>query len=144
MSQIQNDPLASIAAARRLHDAGLRWHPSDGDRFHIPDRGFGDQVWTVSEMVIEARSNILGQRELAFNGTVEWALDSIVKDEVVWVPTEGQLRELLAEEFIALFREDDGRHACVARVEDKPTTFTGATASDAYAAALLALLIERA
>lgn len=144
MNQIPNDQIASIAAARRLHDAGLRWYPTEGDRFHIPDRGFGDQVWTVSEMVIEARSNILGQRELAFNGTVEWALDSIVKDEVLWVPTEGQLRELLAEEFVALFREDDGRYACVARVDDTATTFTGPTAPDAYAAALLALLIQRA
>ena len=95
-------------------------------------------------MVIEARNNIMGERELAFNGTVEWALDSIVKDQVVWVPNEGQLRELLGKEFIALYREDDGRHSCVARIDDVPTTFSAYTAADAYAAALLAVLDERA
>ena len=134
-------PKVSIELARRLRDAGLEWHPKEGDRFHIPDRDFGDQVWSISEMVIEPRSNILGERELAFNGTVEWALDSIVKREVVWVPTEGQLRELIGESFIALYRDDDGGHACVVRLDDTPTTFHAGSAPDAYGKALLAALI---
>ena len=134
-------PIASIELARRLRDAGLEWHPKEGDRFHIPDRDFGDQVWSISEMVIEPRSNILGERELAFNGTVEWALDSIVKRDVVWVPTEGQLRELIADSFIALYRDDDGSHACVIRLDDTPTTFHAGSAPDAYGKALLAALV---
>jgi hypothetical protein len=141
MTNEATTPIASVELARRLRDAGLEWHPQEGDRFHIPDRGFGDQVWSISEMVIEPRNNILGERELAFNGTVEWALDSIVKRDVVWVPTEGQLRELIGEEFIALYRDDDGSHACVVRLDGTPTTFRGPTAPDAYGKALLATLV---
>ena len=64
MTEETATPIASIDLARRLRDAGLEWHPQEGDRFHIPDRGFGDQVWSISEMVIEPRSNILGERVL--------------------------------------------------------------------------------
>lgn len=132
--------IVSVDLARRLRAAGLTWTPQEGDRFHIPDRGFGDRVWAISEMVIEERRDILGRKELAFNGTVEWALDSIFENEVVWVPTEGQLRHLLGDRFVALTREDDGSHSCVIRVEEIPTTFTADTAADAYAQALLATL----
>lgn len=138
MNNVQTLP--SIAAAHKLREAGLEWQPREGDRFHIPDRGFDENIWTVSEMVIEARYNILGERELAFNGTVEWALDSIVKSEVVWVPSEGQLRELLGDHFIALYADDEAGFVCVARVTGDPRSFPGATAADAYAAALLAIV----
>lgn len=135
-------PTVSVTLARRLSDAGLEWNPQEGDRFHIPDRGFGDHVWSISNMVIEPRHNIMGERELAFNGTVEWALDSIVKRAVVWVPTEGQLRDLLDESFIALYREDDGSHAVVVRISGDPRTFHATTAADAYGTALLATLVD--
>lgn len=140
MSKDLATPIASIPLARRLRDAGLRWQPQDGDRFYIPDRDLGDRVWSISDMVIEERRDILGRKELAFNGAVEWALDSIIENEVVWVPTEGQLRELLADAFIALTHEEDGRFACVIRVDDVPTTFVANTAADAYATALLATI----
>lgn len=130
----------SVGLARQLRDAGLRWIPQAGDRFHMPDHDFGDRVWTISEMVIEERFDILGRKELAFNGSVEWALDSIFENEVVWVPTEGQLRHLLDDGFVALTREDDGSHSCVIRLDSIPTTFTAPTAADAYAEALLATL----
>ena len=142
MSDSTETPLASVALARRLHDAGLEWHPEEGDRFHIPGADFGDRVWSISRMVIEPRDNIMGERELAFNGTVEWALDSIVKNAVVWVPSEGQLRKLLGEDFIALYRDDDGSHGCVVRVDGDPRTYRGATAADAYGLALLALMVS--
>lgn len=128
----------SIALARRLCEVGLPWHPEPGDRFLIPDRGLDDRLFAISDMVVEVRDRI-GDRELAFNGTVEWALDSILKDEVVWVPTEGQLRDLLGSYFIALYSDEAG-YACVARVAGDPVTFTAPTASDAYAKALLATL----
>ena len=130
---------ASIDLARRLRDAGLEWEPSDGDRFHIPDRGLDDRVWSIAGMVIEERDDILGRRELAFNGSVEWALDSIFEHEVVWLPTEGQLRSLLGDLFIALTRDDDG-YACVVRLDGVPTTYVAGTAADAYATGLLATL----
>jgi hypothetical protein len=128
----------SAPLARRLRDVGLTWHPEPGDRFAIPDRGLDDRLFAISDMVIEVRDRI-GDRELAFNGTVEWALDSILTNEVIWVPTEGQLRELIGEAFIALYRDDD-RYACVVRVDGEPTTFVAPTAADAYGEALLATL----
>ena len=127
-----------MSLARRLRDHGLAWHPEPGDRFLIPDRGLDDRLFAISDMVVEVRDRI-GDRELAFNGTVEWALDSILKDEVVWIPTEGQLRELIGEHFIALYA-DDGDYSCVARIDGVPTTFTAATAADAYGKALLCTL----
>jgi hypothetical protein len=39
---------------------------------------------------------------LGFNGTVEWALDSIEYNEVIWLPRESQLRELLGAAFVRL------------------------------------------
>lgn len=131
--------MTSISLALSLRDAGLVWHPEEADFFHIPDRGFGDRVFSISTMVVEVRE-VLGDRELAFNGTVEWALDSILKADVVWIPTEGQLRQLLGGKFVALYREDDGRQTCVARHDGLPTTFTAETAADAYGSALLAIL----
>ena len=129
----------SIGVARRLRDVGLEWHPKPGDRFAIPDRGFDDRTFLISDMVIEVR-DVLGGRELAFNGTVEWALDSILKTEVIWVPSEAQLRQMLGDDFVACYRDDDNGFAVVARIDEVPRTFPAATAADAYGAAVLAVL----
>lgn len=129
----------SIDVARRLRDAGLQWDAAPGDRFAIPDRGFDDRTFLVSDMVIEVR-DVLGGRELAFNGTVEWALDAILKAEVIWVPSETQLRERLGGNFVACYRDDDRGYAVVARIGEVPRTFTAPNAVDAYGRALLAVL----
>ena len=39
---------------------------------------------------------------IGFNGTTEWALDSVELQHSVWLPSETQLRELLAGTFRAL------------------------------------------
>ena len=130
----------SFDLARALHDAGLAWHPAQGDRFHIPDRDLDHLTFAISDMVVELRDSIGGLgRELAFNGTVEWALDSIMKADVVWLPTEAQLREELGDDFIAL-HPDEGAIACVAHVDGSPRTFVAPTAVEAYGRALLAVL----
>ena len=129
-----------LTLARALHDAGLAWHPAQGDRFHIPDRDLDHLTFAISDMVVELRDTIGGHgRELAFNGTVEWALDSIMKTDVVWLPTEAQLREALGDDFIALHPEGHGM-ACVARIAGAPRTFVADTATEAYGHALLTLL----
>jgi hypothetical protein len=132
-------PLVSTSLAHALKGAGLRWNPTPGDRFHIPDRGLDDQTFSISEMVVEMRRGVGGELELAFNGTVEWALDAIVKTEVVWLPNEGQLRATLGEHFIALYADETG-YGCVARIDGEPSTFTAPTAAEAYGLALLAHL----
>jgi hypothetical protein len=91
----------SLDLAHRLRDAGLPWRPALGDRFVVPDREMDDQVFVVSDMVVEVHELPTGPL-LRFNGTTEWALDSIEQHEVVWLPREEQLRELLGEAFRAL------------------------------------------
>ena len=98
--------MITLETARTLREAmegaGVTWSPSAGDRFLVPDRGF-DDPFIVSEMVIEVRDLPSG-RLIRFNGTTEWALDSLAAEEAVWVPWEHQLRDLLGEEFASLER----------------------------------------
>src|ERR687889_1340860 len=93
-----------IARALReaMERAGVAWTPAAGDRFFVPDRGFAEP-FMVSEMVIEVRDLPSG-RLIRFNGTTEWALDSVSAEEALWVPWEHQLRALLGARFAALQR----------------------------------------
>ena len=92
------------ALAETLRRAGLAWSPANGDRFVVPDRDLDDTVFVISDMVIENLRLPRGQQVLAFNGTTEWALDSVAADEVLWLPWEHQLRALLGDRFAAMER----------------------------------------
>jgi hypothetical protein len=127
--------MISLELARRLRAAGMRWQPGDGDQFVVPDRELDDVVFTVSEMTVEVR-DIPSGRLIAFNGTVEWALDAVLQHEVVWLPRESQLRELLGEAFVRLERDGDGVR-CHADVAGQARAFAAADAADAYGLALL-------
>lgn len=131
--------IVPVALSRRLKELGLEWEPRLGDRFMVPDRDLDEHVFALSDMVIEMRNSLGGIPELAFNGTVEWALDSIIQTEVVWLPTETDMRKALGDCFIALYAED-GAFVCVARIDDAPTSFVAPTAAEAYATALVSLL----
>jgi hypothetical protein len=93
-----------VDLARRLHAAGLRWTPAPGDRFVLPDRGMDDEVFVISDMTVEVHefpsSTVIG-----FNGTTEWALDSVEQHEALWLPHEHQLRGLLGGLFRSLVRD---------------------------------------
>lgn len=91
--------------ALELARRGLPWKPRSGDRFYVPDRDLDDEVFVVSGMSIEV-SDLPSGTEMRFNGTVEWALDSIAQTEVVWLPREEQMRTALGEEFLRLERLD--------------------------------------
>jgi hypothetical protein len=97
----------SLSLARRLRDAGLRWSPVSGDRFVVADRDMDSEVFVVSEMTIEVHDLPHGT-VIGFNGTTEWALDSVENDHAIWLPRESQLRELLAGTFRGLDRTEDG------------------------------------
>ncbi|ACQ79635.1 conserved hypothetical protein [Beutenbergia cavernae DSM 12333] len=133
--------MISTELARALAAAGLPWHPSAGDRFRIvsaPD--LEDDVFTLSEMTIEARHYPTGTI-LGFNGTTEWALDSVAIEDALWMPREDQLRELLGATFRSLTRDDDGFHVtAVHPLRDESQTFSAPGAADAYAQAVLALV----
>jgi hypothetical protein len=90
--------MISVELATRLRAAGLAWTPAPGDRFVIADRGMDDEVFVVSELTIDVHDAPTG-RLFRFNGTTEWALDSVEQEAVVWLPHEGQLRDALGESF---------------------------------------------
>ncbi len=127
--------------ASQLHDAGLQWEPSEGDRFVLPDRGMDEEVFTISRMVVEVRTAPIGQ-VIAFNGTTEWALDAVEQAEAVWLPREQQLREALGDALLSLVRTDDGWR-CTTRVDGQLAEAEAGTVDEAYAQALLGVLEPR-
>ena len=68
--------MLTVATARRLRDAGLTWSPASGDRFVVADRGMDEEIFVISQMVIEHHLAPTGWL-LRFNGTTEWALDNL-------------------------------------------------------------------
>src|SRR5690625_7758267 len=93
--------MISDALAQELQDAGLVWHPEAGDHFRIRAEALAEDVFILSHMVIEAREFDTGT-VLRFNGTTEWARDSVAKEDALWLTREDQLRELLGGTFVAL------------------------------------------
>ncbi|MEP7763710.1 pilus assembly protein CpaE [Sanguibacter sp. 25GB23B1] len=127
--------------AHTLALAGLRWRPTPGDRFAIDAEELTDAVFTVSDMTIEVHEYPNGT-VLGFNGTTEWALDSVELDQALWYPSEEQLRTLLGGSFRALRRTDEPepRFQVEIVLHGEPTVFTHAVAAEAYARALLRLI----
>lgn len=137
--------MISDELARALQAAGVRWDPRSGDRFKIAKEALTEQVFTVSDMVIEEHRHEQGNY-LGFNGTTEWALDSVPTADTLWLPREDQLRDLLGTAFVSLERREQ-EYAVTAQVhgygaeEHAPIVGTAATAADAYARALLDLVV---
>ena len=130
--------MLSIELARALREAGLRWEPRRGDHFVVADRGMDEEVFVLSDMTIEVYDFPTGP-VIGFNGTVEWALDSLDKQDALWLPSEDQLREYLGSRFVRLEREGDA-YAVAAVIDDAEVLTRGSDAADAYGRALLALL----
>ena len=126
-----------------LRDAGLTWHPESGDRFQLdlPDAVEAEveaDIFTVSDMTIEAHRYPTGTI-LGFNGTTEWALDSVALADAVWLPREDQLRELLRSTFRALRRLEDAFEVEV-DIAGERRRFEHPDVSEAYGLALLDLI----
>ena len=132
-----------LALGRALRAAGVVWSPQAGDRFAVPEHDLDDEVFVISDMVIEVRDTPTGPL-LAFNGTTEWALDSLEADAAVWLPREDQLRALLGKAFRSL--ESVGGEsvpagfAVTVDVGGSSQRHVEVTAEAAYARALLAVL----
>jgi hypothetical protein len=124
--------------ASQLRAAGLRWKPAPGDRFAIPDRDLDDEVFVLSNMVIDIHHLPEGPT-IGFNGTTEWALDDVEQEEAVWLPREDQLRELLGGTFQALTRDRDGFRVEIT-IGDERLAFTSGLPEQAYGEALLHLI----
>jgi len=131
--------MISTELAAALRDAGLVWRPRSGDRFQLNEPEFEADVFTVSEMTIEPREYPTG-RILAFNGTTEWALDSVALEDALWLPSEEQLRELLRGAFRSLRRLDDTYEVSIVVGAERELEFQHPEPADAYALAVLELL----
>jgi hypothetical protein len=135
------DSMITTELALELARRGLPWIPASGDRFHVPDRDLDDEVFVVSGMSIEV-SDLPSGSEMRFNGTVEWALDSIAQSEVIWLPREDQMRDALGSRFVRLERlggETNG-YAVVLRGDRGEERHVDIDAERAYARALLSVL----
>ena len=129
--------IISVELARKLRDGGLRWDPAPGDRFVVADRGMDDEVFTLSDMTVEMHEFPSG-RVIGFNGTVEWALDSVEARNSIWLPSEAQLRDRLGGAFRRLSRTDAGYRVEI-EVAGRTSVFAADDAAEAYGRALLYL-----
>lgn len=135
--------MISLELAQQLRSAGLVWRPAERDMFALPDREMDNQVFIIS--VLPAQIQIHnGEPAVAFLASAEWALDHVWLGEVVWLPTETQLREALAAQIapeagLALSRHMNGYH-CTVEIAGSDRTFDGPDAASAYAQALLHVL----
>jgi hypothetical protein len=129
-----------LAAA--LRDAGLPWTPTKGDWFVIPDKGLDDLVFVLSDMVIESLRMALGRQMLAFNGSTEWAIDTLAASEALWLPREDQLRGVLGEAFMSLdyLPGETPGYAVSMLLGDREERYVDVDVESAYARAALALL----
>ena len=130
--------MITVTLARALRDAGLVWEPASGDRFVVPDRDMDDQLFVLSDMTVEVQHFRSGP-VIGFNGTTEWALDSLDQADALWLPAEDQLRRRLGPAFQRLERTDDGYVVVVDDGAGEVRT-TGADPDTAYAEAVLARL----
>jgi hypothetical protein len=128
----------STPLARALRDSGLVWHPNVGDAFCIDRIEADADVFYLSDLTVEAHEFSTGT-VLGFNGTTEWALDSVAIEDALWLPSEAQLRILLGASFRGL-QVDASGYRVIAEVDGVTANFVAELAEDAYARALLAVL----
>jgi hypothetical protein len=125
----------SVDLAAELRAAGLRWRPTVGDRFVVANRAMDEDVFVLSTMTIDVHQFPSGP-VIGFNGTTEWALDSLELDEALWLPAEHQLRDLLGAAFVSLAH--DGSDWVVTLADGERVA--GPRAAEAYGRALLGRL----
>jgi hypothetical protein len=137
----------SSELAQRLKAAGLEWRPAERDFFMMPEHNLEGQVFVVSALPALVQ-NLRGEMTITFHGSIEWALDYVVLAEAVWLPTETQLRTLLAHTLgedapLRLDRTQTGYRLQIAFGADM-LDFNAEDAEDAYAMALLRVLEDGA
>jgi hypothetical protein len=96
-----------------------------------------DDVFVLSHMTIDVHEFPTG-RVIGFNGTVEWALDSVEQEAALWLPSEAQLRELLGGAFVQLAR-DGGSYQIELDVDGRRVVVGAGDPEEAYGRALLYL-----
>ncbi|MBI1882219.1 MAG: pilus assembly protein CpaE [Chloroflexi bacterium] len=137
--------MLSLSLAQELKTAGLAWTPAKNDFFAIPDRELDEAIYVISDMTVLVEL-VNGQLAVTFHGSVEWALDHVFVADLVWLPSETQLRELLEQRLLGepepslqLTSTADG-YWCEIRFHEEHLLFEAFGACEAYGAALLHVL----
>lgn len=140
--------MISLATARSLKDAGLVWLPKQLDYFIIPDRGLDDHIFVISDVLVTLEL-LQAIEVVSFQGASEWALDYLVIAEAVWILREDQVRQALEAALIVyddsgikLFTTEAG-YQCIIHYDETEYRFDAKEASEAYASALLHVLLSR-
>jgi hypothetical protein len=135
--------MLSLDLAQALKRAGLVWNPRERDLFAMPEHDMEGHIFVVSPLPALVQY-FGGQQMITFHGSIEWALDYVVLTEAVWLPTESQLRELLAATIganapLRIARSPAGYRLEVG-IAANVVEFTAPDPADAYGLALLQLL----
>ena len=134
-----------LALAKQLKDAGLTWRPELLDYFGLPDRSMDERIFVISDMLATVEL-LAGSQMVAFQGASEWALDSIITQDVVWIPREDQLRLAFEAALLESGRPEFmitgglGGYQIELIFGEQKLAFNAANLEDAYARALLHLL----
>ncbi len=138
--------MISSELALRLKRAGLEWRPAERDFFMMPEHNLDEQIFVVSALPALVQ-NFHSEMSITFHGSIEWALDYVLLSEAVWLPSETQMRALLADAIgvdapLRLDRTAAGYRLQIASGADL-LDFDAGDAEDAYALALLHVLEAR-
>lgn len=137
--------MISLELAMELKEAGLTWEPAMLDCFGLPDRSMDEKIFVISDILVTV-DILQGLQVVAFQGASEWALDSLVTTEAVWIPSEAQLREALEAALLSAGRPElrltSGLTGCKLEYnfQESLMVYEAPTASDAYALGLLHVL----
>ena len=134
--------MISLTLAQQLKTAGLIWTPTRNDFFTAPNRGLDEMIFVISDMTVMVEK-LHGHLAVTFHGATEWALDHEFVIELVWLPTESQVRDLLEQRLVGqpepalvLISTTDG-YRCEIQFNQQFLAFESFGACDAYASALL-------
>jgi len=130
--------MITVELSRSLNQGGVLWEPAPGDRFTIDQPNVVGEVFWISHLTIDVHT-FKGQPLLGFNGTTEWALDSVTLDTALWLPREDQLRELLGDRLEVVRRTEGGWEVTYAVRPGYVLAVTDPDLECAYAQALLTL-----
>lgn len=134
-----------LKLAKQLKDAGLVWQTQNNDFFGIPDRGMDERAFVLADIMANVEL-LQGWPVVAFHGAAEWALDHIYTSEIVWLPSEEQVREALAGALDASAGDGltlariDGSYRCIFRYDGLEQQFEAETGVEAYGYGLLYVL----
>ena len=130
--------MLTLQLARDLLATGVLWQPQAGDRFVIDAEELTEDIFWISDLTVEVQS-FEDQSILGFNGTTEWALDSVTLDQALWLPREDQLRELLGDRLEVVRRLEGEWELTYAVAPGYVRTVTDVDLECAYAKAILTL-----